>query len=117
MFKEFFYSNSPLKPEEKVEGSSENSSTENGTEKSEADMKHTLEIANGSNKNGFAKEKADLLKKDGYKISLISTFSGEKKENTRIIVKENGIGNDLLKYFKNAELEVNPKLISNGSDI
>lgn len=108
-----FYSNSPLKKDESLEASD----NENENDEASEQKNFILEVANGSNKNGLAKETADLLEKEGFEISLISTFSGEKTEKTRIIVNEDGIGTDLLKYFKSAEIEVNPKLISNGSDI
>ena len=42
----------------------------------------------------------------GFNIAGIGNYSGDTLEHTKIIVKEQGMGEDLLAYFKNAEIEV-----------
>ena len=52
-----------------------------------------------------------------YTVSGISTYKGQKQEATRIVVKEEGQGNDLVKYFVNANVEVDSELVGDGCDI
>ena len=46
------------------------------------------------------------MQDEGYHISGVSTYTGAKKEYTRIIVKEQGIGGDLKDYFLDARVEM-----------
>ena len=76
-----------------------------------------IEISNGGNTNGLAGEKKDMLEKIGYNVSAVSTYNGEKTNNTRIIVKQEGVAQDLIQYFTNAEIIVDDSLIGNEYDI
>ncbi len=76
-----------------------------------------IEISNGGNTNGLAGEKRDMLEKIGYNVSAISTYNGEKTNNTRIVVKQEGVAEDLKEYFTNAEIVVDDSLIGNEYDI
>lgn len=72
-----------------------------------------IEILNGSNVNGLASKKRDLLMLNGYSNVNVATYKGEKKPNTRINVKEISIGEPLIKYFSNAEIQTDSSLESN----
>lgn len=89
---------------------------ENNTENSES--KHLkIEVSNGGIISGMAGKKRDMLKEKGYDVTFISTYTGQQQETTRIVVDKEGIGQDLIPYFENAVVEVNPQLISNETDI
>ena len=76
-----------------------------------------IEIANGGTTTGLAGEKKDMLTELGYNVVAISTYNGDKTNNTRIVVREEGVGEDLLKYFDNAQLVVDDSLIGNEYDV
>ncbi len=67
---------------------------------------YRIEVANGGYTEGLAGRVRDYLQEEGYNISGVSTYTGAKKEYTRIIVKEKGIGGDLKEYFKDAKVEL-----------
>lgn len=76
-----------------------------------------IEVANGGITKGLAGEKQKMLEKLGYQVEFISTYTGEQKKETRIIVKEEGMGEDLKAYFTDAYIETDTSLLSNGIDI
>lgn len=76
-----------------------------------------IEIANGGYVQGLAAKTRDILQQEGYNIVAISTYDGEKSDYTRIIVSENGMGQDLQKYFTDSALEVDSSLLSKDTDI
>lgn len=76
-----------------------------------------IEVANGGTINGLAGQKRDMLIENGYTVKAISTYNGERKAHTRIIVSKAGEGSDLVKYFKNAQITVEPEKLDNGIDI
>ncbi len=78
-----------------------------------------IEIANGSNINGFAAENKEVLEKNGYTVSEISTYKGEQKPNTRIIVYKEGLGNDIKeKFYPDADIIVDTDgTLKSGMDI
>ncbi len=76
-----------------------------------------IEVANGGNTEGLAAKKRDLLEKDGYTVVKISTYNGEKEKKTRIIVREDGIGQDLKTYFDDSEIVVDESLLDADTDI
>lgn len=71
-----------------------------------------IEILNGSNVDGLASKKRDLLVLNGYNNVSVSTYKGDKKPNTRINVKEYSIGEVLSKYFNNVDIQVDKDLES-----
>jgi len=82
------------------------------------DSKHyTIEVANGGFKDGFASQTQERLNSLGYNVTQISSWSGTKNENTVIYVKEEGIGNDLVDLFSNAEIVVDASAVDSGTDI
>ncbi len=99
-------------------GKEESEETEGADNTAASDSReYSIEIANGGNTNGLAGKKKDMLAKEGYEIAFVSTYTGDKKENTRIIVKKAGMGEDLLAYFENAEIEADASQLSNGTEI
>jgi len=73
---------------------------------------HNYQIAvlNGSRIGGVASTVADRLFMAGYQIAYIGTYSGTHEYRTRISVREEGMGEDLLEYFENAAIIVDPRM-------
>ena len=57
---------------------------------------------------GLAGRFTEKLAGDGYRMAEATTFHGEQVDYTRIQVKEEGIGADLVSYFDDARVEVAP---------
>ena len=76
-----------------------------------------IEIANGGEIMGLAGRARDTLEDEGFTISKVSTYKGDQTEYTRIIVKEEGQGQDLLPYFDNAVIIVDDLLLGGNDDI
>lgn len=111
-----FYGIEPEKPDK--EESNESNSDEEEKNTVNSDSKGLkIEVANGGIINGMAGKKRDMLQEKGYNVAFISTYNGEQQKATRIVVEKEGIGEDLISYFENAIVEINPQLISNGTDI
>lgn len=64
-----------------------------------------IQIDNGSKVSGLASTYRDKLTKAGYKVLGIGNYKENNIENSRIIVKEQGYGKDLLTYFNSAVIE------------
>lgn len=76
----------------------------------------SITIYNGAYINGLAKEWKEKLTEAGYQIDGIYNYEGETLENGRIIVREEGMGEDLVRqYFPDAEIEVGTP--DDGADI
>lgn len=80
------------------------------TEEEEPDItdskKLKIEIYNSTTINGLAAKWQKKLEDDGYKISKVETERGYHLKECVIYVKEEGQGEDLLKYFPKAEIKV-----------
>jgi len=74
----------------------------------------SIVILNGSQTSGLAKEFQDKLNDFGFNVVEIGNYDGEKTDYTRIIVKEKGIGENLLQHFNDAVLTVDDTFNSNG---
>ena len=72
---------------------------------------------NGGEIMGLAGRARDTLEDEGFTISKVSTYKGDQTEYTRIIVKEEGQGQDLLPYFDNAVIIVDDLLLGGNDDI
>lgn len=77
----------------------------------------TIEVANGGNIDGLAGKKQEMLQQAGFWVPTISTYNGEQTEHTRIVVAEEGIGEDLLEYFPDAVFVVDADELPSGVDI
>lgn len=76
----------------------------------------SIEIYNAAYVSGIASEWEYFLEEEGYNISLVDTYQQEGPiATTRIILKKEGIGEDLKKYFPDAEYSVGN--IETGNDI
>lgn len=61
-------------------------------------------VLNGSRINGLASATQTKLNDDGFSVKQIGDYTDETLTHTRIIVKEDGIGNDLAGYFTDPEI-------------
>jgi hypothetical protein len=74
------------------------------TEQVVSSVDKKIVVLNGTTTKGLAGHWKDTLSGYGYtNIDSANYYNGE--ENTRILVTEDGIGQDLLQYFTNASIE------------
>lgn len=66
----------------------------------------SVEILNSTKINGLAAAFQSKLVEQGMNVIRIGNYAGTTLKKTRIIVKEEGYGKDLLTFFKDADLEV-----------
>ncbi len=78
-----------------------------------------IEILNGGDINGLAANKQEYLRNLGYKAEYIGNFEGERTDETRIFVREDGVGADLKELFDGSVLivDTNGSVIKEGTDI
>lgn len=76
-----------------------------------------IEVLNGGFVNGIAGKTKEKLEKDGFEVSSIGTYEGEKQPHTLIIVNEDGLGEDLKKYFVDSKIRVSKDELTDGTDI
>ncbi|WP_058486749.1 LCP family protein [Defluviitalea phaphyphila] len=88
---------------------------EDSTTKDSKDAR--IEVLNGGSVNGLASRTRDKLKEDGYNVVSIGNYEGAKEEKTRIIVREEGMGEDLQKYFENSIVIVDEDSLRDEIDI
>lgn len=74
-----------------------------------------IEILNGSGITGLAAKYQTSLLEGGYTVSKIGNYTSQTEQATRILVKEEGLGADLLEYFEGASIEVSQ--LPDGVDI
>lgn len=84
-----------------------------GEEKSSIGL--AIEILNSTKINGLASSYQEKLIQKGMNVSRIGNYDGTMLNHTKIVVKEDGYGQDLLTYFKNATIEVGD--VGQGVDI
>ena len=96
---------------------SSSASTATSTGTTESSKKYSIEIYNAAYVSGLAKEWETYLEGEGYSISLVDSYQEEGPiSQTRINVTEDGMGEDLLNYFPDADINVVDS-ISTGGDI
>ena len=102
-----------------VEAETPDAEDNSQTEDKPSDSKNLIiEVANGGNVNGLAAKKQSMLKEKGYKAEYISTYDGDRTDETRIFVREEGIGDDLKALFPDSIIVVdNGSVVVNGTDI
>lgn len=76
-----------------------------------------IEVSNGGSVNGLAGLYSKKLEDAGYKIAPPTNYSGQQNTYTRIQVKNEGVGSDLISFFTDAKVEVAPKEIGSNVDI
>ena len=74
-----------------------------------------ITILNGSRINGLAGKMKEKLQEKGYTIGEIGDYTKETLTKTKIIVKKEGQGEDLAKYFKDPTVTVG--MVDDGYDI
>lgn len=95
---------------DKKEAGSDNSSA------SASSKEYSIELYNAAYVAGLAGDWEAYLEEEGYNISLVDSYQDEGPiSTTRIIVSEEGMGEDLLQYFPDAEIEIGE--IDTGGDI
>ena len=67
-----------------------------------------IEVSNGGNVTGLAGRFTEKLANEGFRLTDPTTYSGEQVDYTRIQVKTEGAGEDLVKYFDKARVETAP---------
>lgn len=83
------------------------STTEATTEEDQDSTKNiTIEIQNSTKISGLASRWKDKLAGEGYTVGSIKTNRQGELTHTKIIIAEEGLGQDLKSYFKNPEYEV-----------
>ena len=104
-------------------GSSKNSAGSTGTTatdatgSTESSKGCSIEIYNAAYVSGLAGQWESYLEGEGYSISLVDSYQDEGPlSQTRINVTQEGMGQDLLTYFPDAEITVVDS-ISTGGDI
>lgn len=76
---------------------------------------HSIEVLNSTDVAGLAKGWQDKLTAAGFTVSQIGNYETETLTSTKIIVTQDGMGQDLVSQFKNATVEVGT--ISSGVEI
>ena len=67
-----------------------------------------IEVANGGEVAGLAGRFTEKLAGEGFRLAEPTTYHGEQVDYTRIQVKTEGAGEDLVKYFDDASVESAP---------
>ena len=67
-----------------------------------------IEVANGGEVAGLAGRFTEKLAGEGFRLAEPTTYNGEQMNYTRIQVKTEGAGEDLVKYFDDAKVESAP---------
>ena len=73
-----------------------------------------IEVANGGDVAGLAGRFTQKLADDGYRLAEPTTYHGEQVDYTRIQVKNDGAGRELVKYFDDARVEGAPADMSSA---
>lgn len=76
-----------------------------------------IEVLNGGSVNGLATEYKNKLVAEGYDVTSIGTYSGNRVDETRIIVSDEKLGSDLKQYFNDANIIVDSSRLNQGVDI
>ncbi|GMQ63083.1 LCP family protein [Vallitalea maricola] len=76
-----------------------------------------IEVLNSSKLTGLAGRTKEKLVGDGFTISKIGNYNTEVLQKTKIIIPNEGMGEDLSEYFKDAVIELNAEALSEGVDI
>jgi LCP family protein required for cell wall assembly len=78
--------------------------TQLASAKSSKDAK--IQVLNGAQLAGIASKYQEKLETDGYNVENIGNYTGSYKPYTRILVKEQGLGEDLAGYFSDPIITV-----------
>jgi LCP family protein required for cell wall assembly len=67
-----------------------------------------IQVLNGAQVTGVAAKYKDILTTDGYQVADVGNYTGSYRAYTRILVKKEGLGEDLKGYFKDPIISVEP---------
>lgn len=95
----------------------EKNSTSNSLNETISSKDKNIEILNGSAVSGLAGRMQETLESNGFNVKSIGTYKGTRQQQTVIIVKEDGMGEDLKQFFNDCKIEVNKSDLSDGTDI
>jgi len=69
-----------------------------------------ISVLNGADIGGIARTLADSIAIDGYNVVNVDRYTGTRQNTTRIMVREYGLGVDLVRFFKNATIHVDERM-------
>lgn len=75
-----------------------------------------IRVLNGGNQVGEAGRTRDMLIEQGFNVVGVGDYTGSQVPNTRIIVREQGMGENLRRHFTNPIFQVNANMEA-GYDI
>lgn len=75
-----------------------------------------IEILNGGDIAGLAAKNKTRLEDAGFTVTSVGDYTGEKQKNTRIIVCESGMGEDIAALYKDSVITVDTTM-KKGVDI
>lgn len=105
LFNEVFRKpSSEIKAERDAAAAADQITAENATNFNDKELE--IQVLNGSYTNGIATKALTELTALGYKAMSVGDFTGEKTNNTRIFVKEDGMAQSLVDNFPGCEIIV-----------
>ncbi|QUI24985.1 LCP family protein [Vallitalea pronyensis] len=75
-----------------------------------------IQILNGAGKQGLAGRTQAKLESDGYTVSSIGNHNA-RPQKTKIIIPNEGMGEDLAAYFSEPDIALQPENLPEGVDI
>jgi len=69
-----------------------------------------IQILNGTNTDGLAAEKAEMLRQLGFNVINVGNYYGEKQVKTRIMTKQSGDYAGFEKLFKDVSIQTDPDI-------
>ncbi|MCT4598510.1 MAG: LCP family protein [Vallitalea sp.] len=76
-----------------------------------------IEVLNSTKVTGLAGRTKTKLQNNGFTISNVGNYRKESLVKTKIIIPNEGMGEDLSKFFKDSIIELKPEELTNGIDI
>lgn len=103
------------KPTASAKPSKKKNASKKTTKKKVSSKGKAILVLNGSRIAGLAAKTQKKLEAKGYTVSKVGDYTKETLTKTKIIVKEEGQGADLVKYFKDPTVTVG--MVDDGYDI
>jgi hypothetical protein len=84
------------------------SSPQSTSDKKTDSKEYKIQILNASQINGLAAKYKTLLENEGYQVAEIGNYTGSSlvQSQSRIVVSKEGIGEDLLDFLDEGEIEI-----------
>ncbi|NMA82297.1 MAG: LCP family protein, partial [Epulopiscium sp.] len=87
------------------------------TENTISSKECNIEVLNGGSVGGLATKTQKKLEDEGYHVASIGNYERERQNQTRIIVRTQGMGEDLKSFFNDTEVLVQPSNLPDNIDI